>query len=339
MLRTLWKSILLLLFAVVICCVLYPLVLWVIGQAAFPFQANGSLLKGPDGKPVGSRLIAQPFTKDEYFQPRPSAASYDASASASSSLAASNYALRDRVARTVGPIVKYRSGPKAGQLVAAEVESWFQKDMFQGKPHIVAQWANLHNGLAQAWVKTDPKNGAYVDDWAKAHRAIVAQWIKDNPGTSQPKADDFAIVFFEEFSRENPGKFPSVVSHTGADGKTKTAIELVKEGSDIQSIFYDMWRQDHPEADLQDVPGDLVTTSGSGLDPHITLQNAEFQLDRVASKWAANLKREPNVVRKEVEEILQKNASAPWFGLTGEKFVNVLEINLELRKRYGAPLP
>ena len=333
------KSIFLLLVFVVICCIIYPLVLWVIGQAAFPFQANGSLLKGPDGKLVGSRLIAQPFTKDEYFQPRPSAASYDASASASSSLAASNYALRDRVARTLGPIVKYRSGSKAGQLLATDIESWFQKDMFQGKPHIVAQWANLHNSLAQAWVKADPKNGAYVDDWAKAHPAIVAQWIKENPGTPQPKSDDLAVVFFENFSTENVGKFPSLVSRTGADGKTKTTIEPVKEGSDIQSIFFDMWLQDHPEADLQDVTGDLVTTSGSGLDPHITLQNAEYQLDRVASKWAANLKRDPATDREEVEQILMENASAPWFGLAGEKFVNVLEVNLELRKRYGTPSP
>jgi len=337
--RYLSKSILLLLVLVVICCVLYPLALWVIGQAAFPFQANGSLLRGPDGKPVGSRLIAQPFTKDEYFQPRPSTASYDASASASSSLAASNYALRDRVARALGPIVKYRSGSKAGQLVATDIDGWFQKDLFQNKPHIVAQWADLHNALAQAWVKADPKNGAYVDGWAKAHPVIVVQWIKDNPGTPQPKADDLAIVFFENFSRENPGKFPSVVSRTGADGKTKTTIEPVKDGSDIQSIFFDMWRQDHPEADLQDVPGDLVTASGSGLDPHITLQNAEYQLDRVASKWAANLKRDPNAVRKEIQEILQENASAPWFGLAGERFVNVLEVNLKLRERYGAPSP
>jgi K+-transporting ATPase ATPase C chain len=333
------KSILLLIVSVVICCVLYPLVLWVIGQAAFPFQANGSLVNGPDGKPVGSRLIAQPFTKDEYFQPRPSAASYDASASASSSLAASNYALRDRVARALGPILKYRSGPKTGQPVAPDVENWFQKDLFQGKPHIVAQWADLHNSLAQAWVKADPKNGAYVDDWAKAHPAIVAKWIKDNPGTPQPKADDLAIVFFENFSNENPGKFPSAVSHAGPDGKTKMMIEPVKEGSDIQSIFFDMWRQDHQEADLQDVPGDLVTSSASGLDPHITLENAEYQLDRVASKWAANLKRDPRAVRKEIKQILQENASAPWFGLAGEEFVNVLEVNLKLRERYGVPSP
>ncbi|HYA41707.1 MAG TPA: potassium-transporting ATPase subunit C [Syntrophobacteraceae bacterium] len=337
--RYLSKSILLLFVFVVICCVIYPLVLWVIGQAAFPFQANGSLLKGPDGKLVGSRLIAQPFTKDEYFQPRPSAASYDASASASSSLAASNYALRDRVARTLGPVVNYRSGSKAGRPVAPDIENWFQKDMFQGKPHIVAQWADLHNSLAQAWVKADPKNGAYVDDWAKTHPALVARWMKDNPGTPQPKADDLAVVFFENFSNENPGKFPSAVTHTGSDGKIKTTIEPVKDGSDIQSIFFDMWRQDHPEADLQDIPGDMVTTSGSGLDPHITLQNAEYQLDRVASKWAANLKRDPATVRKEIEQLLQGNASAPWFGLAGEKFVNVLEVNLKLRAQYGTPSP
>ena len=79
MFRYITKSILLLFVLVLICCVVYPLVLWGIGQTVFPFQANGSILNGPDGKPVGSRLIAQPFTKDEYFQPRPSAASYDAS--------------------------------------------------------------------------------------------------------------------------------------------------------------------------------------------------------------------------------------------------------------------
>ena len=89
--------------------------------------------------------------------------------------------------------------------------------------------------------------------------------------------------------------------------------------------------------DCGDLPGDMVTTSGSGLDPHITLQNAEYQLDRVASKWAADLKRDQATVRKEIERIVQENASAPWFGLAGEKMVNVLEVNLELARRYGTP--
>jgi K+-transporting ATPase ATPase C chain len=67
------------------------------------------------------------------------------------------------------------------------------------------------------------------------------------------------------------------------------------------------------------------------------LQNAEFQLERVAAKWAANLKRDPAEVRKEIEQILRKNVSAPFNGLAGEKFVNVLEINLALHKLYGNP--
>ncbi len=331
------KSILLLAVAVAICCIIYPLALLAVGQAVFPFQANGSMVKGPDGTIVGSKLIAQPFTKDEYFQPRPSAPSYDASASASSSLAASNYALRDRVARTLGPVVVYKSGPGAGKPVAPDVESWFQKDVYGGKPNIVGQWADAHNSLAQAWVGADPRNASYVDDWTKKHPVIVAQFIKDNPATPQPKAADLAVVFFKNFSQENPGKFPSAVTKTGTDGKTTTTIGPVKEGPDIQSIFFAMWREDHPDADLQDVPGDYVTASGSGLDPHITLQNAEFQLDRVASKWAANTKKDPAEVKREIVQILAANSSAPFRGLAGEKFVNVLEVNLELRKKYGAP--
>jgi potassium-transporting ATPase KdpC subunit len=337
MIQYLSKSLLLLVFSVVICCILYPLALWAVGQGFFPFQANGSMMQGPDGKPVGSKLIAQPFTKDEYFQPRPSAASYDASASASSSLAASNYALRDRVARALGPIVTYRSGPQAGKQVAPDVESWFRKDVFHGKPHIVAQWANLHNSLAQAWVKADPAQTAYVEAWAKMHPARVAGFIKDNPGTPQPKAADLAVLFFEDFSQKYPGTFPSFVTKTGTDGKDVKTIEPVNAGSDVQSIFFDMWREDHPAIDLQDVPGDLVMASASGLDPHITLKNAQFQLDRVAAKWAASTKRAPDDVRKEIGRMLQEKSQAPWDGIAGEKFVNVLEINLELRKRYGTP--
>jgi len=236
-------------------------------------------------------------------------------------------------------MVKYGSGPRAGQLVGPDIESWFERDEFQGTPQIVAQWANLHNTLAQAWVKADPTHSAYVEDWAKTHPTLIAQWLKDKLGTPtpQPRAEDLAVIFFDDFSRDNPGRFPSTVTRTRIDGKTETKIELVKDGSDIQSIFFDMWRQDHPDADLQDIPGDLVTTSGSGLDPHITLKNAEYQLDRVAAKWAAASRRDLGAVREEIERMLQQNSAAPLGGLAGEKLVNVLEVNLELRKRYGAP--
>jgi potassium-transporting ATPase KdpC subunit len=337
MLRSITKSLWLLGFAVVLVCGIYPGILWIIGQTAFPFQANGSVVNGPDGKPVGSLMIAQPFTKDEYFQPRPSAVSYDATSSGSSALAASNYALRDRVARTIGPIARYRDGAKAGQLVAPDVEAWFQADRFGGQPHIVAQWANAHNSLAQAWVNADASHGAYVDAWSKQHPADVKQWIASNPGTPQPKAADLAVPFFASFSTSYPGKFPSTVTHKDSNGKDVSAIEPVNTGSDIQSMFFDMWRTDHPDVALQNVPGDLVTTSGSGLDPDITLANAMFQLDRVAAAWAKDTKRDPAQVRAEIGAMLRDSAHAPLAGLVGDPVVNVLRVNLDLRRKYGEP--
>jgi potassium-transporting ATPase KdpC subunit len=208
----------LLALTVVLCCVLYPLVVWGIGQTLFHEKAQGSLLTDAKGNPVGSRLIAQPFTADEYFQPRPSSASYNAAASGASNWAASNYLLRDRVARQLGPIVKYASGPKKGQLVAADIESWFQQDRFGGKPGIVAQWASAHAAVAQNWVKADKLNAAYVAAWQSAHPAEVAAWVKANPDTPEPKPEDLAVPFFADYAAAHPGTFPSQVDHKTADG-------------------------------------------------------------------------------------------------------------------------
>ena len=63
----------------VLCGVIYPFVVWAVGQGLFSGKANGSLLK-VDGNVVGSSLLAQGFTAPNYFHPRPSAAGqgYDA---------------------------------------------------------------------------------------------------------------------------------------------------------------------------------------------------------------------------------------------------------------------
>jgi K+-transporting ATPase ATPase C chain len=328
----------LLVFTIVICCILYPAAVWIIGKVFFPFQADGSMVNGPDGTPVGSLLIAQPFTKAEYFQPRPSSNSYDASAGSSSAIAVSNYALRGRVAQALGPIVTYKSGPKAGQPVAPDIETWFQKDQYQGAPGVVAQWADAHNEMAQGWVTGSPGNTQGVADWGTAHPDVVKDFIKNNPTIPTPQPKDLAVVFFENFSKQYPGKFPAITAVTGTGGTiTKTSIAPVTTGGDIDSNFFDMWVTDNPNVDLNDVPGDLVTASASGLDPDITLENAEFQLSGVAAKWAADTKRDPATVQGEIEKMLQDQATAPFGGLAGEKLINVLQINLALRKQYGAP--
>jgi potassium-transporting ATPase KdpC subunit len=316
----------LLAFTLGICSVLYPAVLLGIGQVLFPHQAEGSLIRDKNGKVIGSELIAQPFTSPEYFQPRPSAASYNAAASGASNWAASNYQLRERVARALGPIVKYKSGPQKGQPVGPDVQRWFQS-----KPDLVAQWAKAHSSVAQGWVKADKLNTAYVAAWQASHADEVAQWVKDNPDTPDPKPEDLAVPFFESFSRTYPGTFPDTVEQKNAEGKTEKIITPVKEGTAIQGYFFDLWRQEHPQAELEDVPADLVMASGSGLDPHITLDNARFQLDGVADAWAAKTKQDPARVRRAIDKLLQDRAKAPLGGLVGKPLINVLEVNRALR--------
>lgn len=66
----------------------YPLVVWGLSQAVFKHQANGSLITNAQGQVIGSELLAQGFTKPEYFHPRPSAAGngYDPTASSGTNL-------------------------------------------------------------------------------------------------------------------------------------------------------------------------------------------------------------------------------------------------------------
>jgi len=304
----------LLVLTVVLCSMLYPLVLLGLGQTVFPNQAEGSLINDK-GQVAGSRLIAQPFKGDQYFQPRPSAASYKADASGASNLGPNNYLLRERVAQSLGPIVKYGPrGARPGQLVSKDVEAWLHDH-----PEAVAAWESAHGKAPGRWLKADKANAALVADWKKADN-------KDG----EPAAED-VVPFFQ--------------------GLAAGTLEDRARWSDdqhaaVQAIFFESWRDAHPEADLEPVPADMVTTSGSGLDPHITLSNAMYQLDRVAENWAklakpgADEKEKATEIAKkkqEITEMLNSSAEAPFGGLAGVNLVNVLEINLALKRRYGTP--
>jgi len=91
-----------LVFAVV-CCGVYPLVVFGIAQVLFPDQANGSLIVDQDGAVRGSKLLGQQFTADKYFQSRPSAAGngYDAASSGGSNLGPTSSNLAATIAQHI----------------------------------------------------------------------------------------------------------------------------------------------------------------------------------------------------------------------------------------------
>ena len=171
----------------IVCCGLYPLVVFGIAQALFRDKANGSLIVDQDGTMRGSKLLAQGFTADKYFHPRPSAAGngYDAASSGGSNLGPTSQKLNDAIKDRIGA---YRK----------------------------------ENGLS-----------------------------------------------------ENDS-----------------------------------------------VPADAVTASGSGLDPHISLRNAELQTPRVA--------RARGLSEEKIRELVQQNTDGRDLGVLGDPGVNVLELNLAL---------
>lgn len=184
--HSIWRtSILFTLVTTVLLGIIYPLAVTGIAALLFPHKAAGSLIL-KDGQVVGSELLAQSFTADKYFHPRPSAAGngYDATSSGGSNLAQSNTKLVQRI----------------------------QGDI-------------------------------------------------------------------DRLSKENPG---------------------------------------------QPVPIDLVTTSGSGLDPDITPDAAYFQAPRIAKARG--------IPEATVRQLIQQHTAGRTFGLLGEPRVNVLLLNLDLDK-------
>ena len=108
----------------VLCCGIYPAVVWAVGQGLFSDKANGSLVK-VDGKVAGSSLLAQGFTAPNYFHPRPSAAGqgYDAANSSGTNLGPTSKKLIEDVKQRVADYRTENGLPPDARVPADAVTS------------------------------------------------------------------------------------------------------------------------------------------------------------------------------------------------------------------------
>ncbi len=339
-------NLLLLASTIVVCCVMYPVVMYAIGRGLFPTAASGSIVT-ENGVVRGSRLIAQPFTADEYFWPRPSAAGYNATASGASNWGANNPKLRDRVAQFIGPIVQFKktsrfyTGTEPAKAVQTNIVAWFA-----AKPDRAAEWASEFEVAAANWAKSDLANekyglpGDYIQTWATDHTDVVAAWKSANPSkTDEPKPEELVPFFFASFVKIYPAKWPGVVEMEQPDKSIVKRIAPVSTDAAIPALFFEMWLRDPANkdqvADLEPVSADMVMASASGLDPHISLRNAVsvYQLDRVANKrTSAGV--DGMKLREDIAALARSLSFTPLGGLVGEPLVNVLELNLALDKQF-----
>lgn len=142
----------------------------------------------------------------------------------------------------------------------------------------------------------------------KANGSIVTVTLKD--GT---KKDFGSTLIAQEFTK------PEYL--IGRPMGTTNLSPVSEEQKELVQQRIDWWHSLDPE-NKADIPIDLVTASGSGVDPNITPEAAEYQVARIA--------RVRSISEDDVRDIIKENTTGSFLGFWGEPAVNVLKVNLAL---------
>lgn len=132
-----------------------------------------------------------------------------------------------------------------------------------------------------------------------------------------------SAVNYNTYSQEdkNNGEYAGVSS--GSKNYAATNSELVKR---VEADIADFLRA-NPSVTREEIPTDLLTASGSGLDPHISPASAEIQIPALAISTGLSENR--------LREIVKDNTQGKFLGIFGEETVNVLMVNLQIAREIG----
>jgi K+-transporting ATPase ATPase C chain len=293
-----WAGFRALLVLTVITGLAYPLFIWLVAQIpGLHDKAEGSILT-VHGKPVGSKLIGQLFTdKDgnplpQYFQSRPSAAGngYDPLSSGASNL---------------GPesIVDTPADPSLLAAGKSASDAGF-------KPSLLTQVCTRSSAVGQL----EGVDGSRPFCTGGGVGAVLS-------------------VIGPRDSRGNVIHPTRVVSVNEPCQTTQTPFLTIYEGVRVECAKYG---EDYSIGQIVPirgvapanpaVPADAVTSSGSGLDPDISVAYADLQVARVAKARG--------ISADQVRAVLRDNQDGRELGFMGEARVNVLQVNLELDRKY-----
>jgi K+-transporting ATPase ATPase C chain len=126
----------------------------------------------------------------------------------------------------------------------------------------------------------------------------------------------------------DPAYFHGRVSSIEYDGTGSGSNNYAPSNEDMMDRTQESveaWKRENPDTPISKVPMDLLTNSGSGLDPHVSPEAAMAQVNRVSEKTG--------IAKEELVSLIQKHTQGRELGLFGEERVNVLRLNLDVMKR------